>query len=100
MKKNISVVDPYQIRSRAPLSLSFHPVTYMSIEVENSEIKNGRNWGIRELGCFQLVRKSESEGDCLYRETFADKVRSDGRKKSRLRAMACKDQDHGPRTNF
>lgn len=50
---------------------------------------------IQDLGCFQVVDKTESGGHRLYMPTFVDKVRSTGEKKSRLCVAACNGQDHG-----
>lgn len=50
--------------------------------------------GLREMGTFQVVPKSESEGHRLYSSVFVDKIKSDGSKKSRLCVAAFNDDQH------
>lgn len=50
---------------------------------------------LQEIGCFEIVDRGEAKDSRLYRCTFVDSVKPDGRKRSRLCAAACNDQNHG-----
>lgn len=50
---------------------------------------------LQELGCFEIVDKKEAKNHRIYRHSFVDKVKSDGKKKSRLCVAAFNDKDHG-----
>jgi len=51
--------------------------------------------GLQELGCFEIVDEEEASGHRIYRHSFVDKVKSDGKKKSRFCVAAFNDKDHG-----
>jgi len=51
--------------------------------------------GLQELGCFEIVDKSEAENHRIYRHSFVDKIKADGSKKSRFCVAAFNDKNHG-----
>lgn len=96
MKRTTFVREPYNLRQRKA-KVFVSTLFYMSVSTKDMYRDSCREelQGIQELECFEVVYRSASEGQGLYRAVVVDKVKPDGSKKSRLCVTACNYQDRG-----
>ncbi len=88
--------EPYMLRSRIRADMTSESDVFLSTNaIDYSDARRAEIAGLWEIGCFEVVDKSEADGHRLYRATFVDKTKTDGTRKSRLCVAACNDQEHG-----
>ena len=89
------------IASRTRSKVNFSTPCFVStarMKTSGSEFRESRLTEIKDLqdqGCFEVVDESEATGKRVYNHAWVDKVKENGKKKSRMCVAAFNDKDHG-----
>lgn len=98
LRKSAKVIDGPASRTRSRVHFNTGKNFGMVSNVNPNEFIESRLSelnGLQELGCFEIVDSAEAKNHRVYRHSFVDKIKSDGKKKSRFCVAAFNDKNHG-----